>query len=88
MRTKHTRPDMPSQHPRTHKPKDVGDIKEALQELLENIESAGSFATSGFYSEAPLPGLSLEGYGPIPVPLAERDVEAICKENIEGDVGK
>ena len=79
---------MPSQDRDTQKPMDADDLKNALCKSLDNVEGGGSFATSGFYSEAPLPGLSLEGYGSIPLPLAERDVEAICKERVEGDVGK
>ena len=63
------------------------EIKSTLCELLDGIESGCSFATFGIFPEAPLPGLSLQGYGPIPLPLAERDVDAICKEQTEGDDG-
>ena len=66
---------------------DACDInKKALSDLL--IESAGSFPTSGVYSEAPLPDLVLEGFGPIPLPLAERDADALCKKPTKGDEGK
>lgn len=67
---------------------DSCDIRIALGNLLGDFESGGSFATSGVYSEAPLPDLSLQGYGGIPLPLAQRDAEAICKERTEGELGK
>lgn len=82
---------MPTKNARENAPfKDLNasDTKMVLHNALENIKSGGSFATSGVYSEAPVPDLSLEGFGPIPLPLAERDAEAICKEQIEGDKGK
>ena len=68
-------------------PKNAHDIKTALCNLLDDFKSGGSFATSGVCSEAPLPDLSLQGFGPIPLPLAERDADAICKERTEGDKG-
>ncbi len=63
-------------------------IKDALCNLLDGIEGGGSFATSGAFAGAPLPDLSLKGYGPIPLPLAQRDTDAICKEHAGGDEGK
>ncbi|KAL9067195.1 MAG: hypothetical protein Q9161_007091 [Pseudevernia consocians] len=58
----------------------AGDTKNALYNLLYELESGGTFATSGVYAEAPLPGLSLTGFGEIPLPLAERDACAILKK--------
>ena len=55
-------------------------IKHTVCELLDGIDSGCSFATFGVYSEAPLPDLSLQGYGAIPLPLTKRDIDAICKE--------
>ncbi len=63
-------------------------MKTALCDLLDGIESGGSCATSGVFSQAPLPDLSLKGYGPIPLPLAQRDADAICKEQAGSDEGK
>ena len=65
----------------------VDDVKLTIGELLDGIESGCSFATFGVFYEAPLPDLFLQGYGPIPLPLAERDVDAICRERTEGDDG-
>ena len=39
--------------------------------------------TLGVISEAPLPDLFWEEYGPIPLPLALRDIHAICKERTD-----
>lgn len=71
-----------------HENKNTPDIKTAICNLLNHFESGGSFATSGVCPEAPLPDLSLEGYGPIPLPLAPRDADAICQERTEGEKGK
>ena len=65
----------------------VDDIRHNICEFLDGIESGCSFATVGVYSEAPLPDLFLQGYGPIPLPLTERDKCNICKERAEDDDG-
>ena len=80
-------PKPPFQTPKMHDTKPAPDIKTALCNLLNRFESGGSFATGGLYSEAPLPDLFLEGYGSIPLPLVERDVEGICQERMEGENG-
>lgn len=64
------------------------DIKNHLYYLLGNLESGDAFATSGVHSKAPLPDLSLHGFGRIPLPLAERDADAICREPTDVDQGK
>lgn len=91
MRTKQTHRKseiaLPFQNPKMHERKKAHDVKHAICRLLDNFESGGTFATSGVYSEAPLPDLSLQGYGGIPLPLAQRDAEAICKERTEGEHG-
>ncbi len=61
------------------------EIKTALCNLLDGIESGSSFATSGVYSEAPLPDLHLRGFGTIPLPLTERDADAICNPRTQVD---
>ena len=88
MRTKHARADVPFKDLTTRNTKDAHDTKTAPSNLLDSIESGGSFATSGVFSLAPLPDLSLHGFGPIPLPLAQRDGDAICKERTEDDEGK
>ena len=82
LRTKH--PSIASKHPKRHELKNPADIKTAIFNLLNYFKSGGSFTTWGVYSEAPLPDLSLEGYGAIPLPLTQRDVEAICRERTGG----
>ena len=63
------------------------DIKYTICEILNGIDSGCSFATFGSYSEAPLPALFLRGHGALPLPLAKRDINTICKERTEGDNG-
>ena len=90
MRTKQcreTRTDAVLNDSRPRDSKNAQDIKSALCNLLEGVESGGSFATFGVCPEAPLPDLSLHGFGPIPLPLAQRDADAICKEPTEDDKG-
>ena len=92
MRTKQTarKAEMPEVAPKnviTRETLIVDDIKHTICEFLDGIDSGCSFATFGVFPEAPLPDLSLQGYGPIPLPLAQRDVDAICKERTEGDDG-
>lgn len=54
--------------------RDASKLRESLDEMLEKVQSlGGSFATSGHYSEAPMPGSSIEGIGPVALPLTERD---------------
>lgn len=63
----------------------VDGIKSDIGEFLDGIESGCSFATFGVLSEAPLPDLNLRAYGPIPLPLALRDVYGICDNKKKGD---
>ena len=58
-------------------------LKTALSNCLDRLDSGGAFATTGVHTEAPLPDLSLPGFGPIPLPLAERDASAISEERTE-----
>ena len=80
--------ELPSKNFITRETLIVDDIKHTICEILDGIESGCSFATFGAFPEAPLPDLFLQGYGPIPLPLAERDIDNICKERKEGDDGK
>lgn len=67
---------------------DPDSTKNALYNLLDEMESGGTFATSGVYAKAPLPGLSLTGYGEIPLPLVERDACVIIKKQAEIEKSK
>lgn len=87
-RKRQARADVPFKDLKARNTQNARDIKKALHNLLENIESGGSFATSGVYSEAPLPDLVFEGFGSIPLPLVERDADALCKERTEDGKGR
>lgn len=67
---------------------DADDTKNALYNLLDKSESGGTFATSGVYAEAPLPGLSVNGFGEIPLPLIKRDACAIIEKQAAIEKGK
>ena len=90
MRTKQTgrkaeRSELPAKNVIRRETLIVDDIKHNICEFLDGIESGCSFATFGVFPEAPLPDLFLQGYGPIPLPLAERDIGNICKGRTEAD---
>lgn len=53
--------------------------RNALDNRLYSFWSGGTFATASVYSEAPLPGFSLNEIGPRPLPLTEPDAYAIIK---------
>lgn len=80
MRVKHARPGVLFKEPKAPEPLSARDVQSALCKLLDNIEGGGSIATSGVYSAAPLPGLFFQGYDPVPLPLAQCDADAICKD--------
>ena len=52
-------------------------IKFSLNERLDHVKSAGSFATAGQCLNIPLPGLTVEGSGLVSLPLAENTAKAI-----------
>ena len=57
--------------------------KNAFHNLLDKMESGGTLATSGVYTEAPLLGLSLIEFGDVPMPLTEHDACAIITHKAE-----
>ena len=69
---------------------DARNIKEDLCELLNDIESGGggSFVSYGAFNQAPLPDLCLEGFGPIPLPLARRDADSLTRPRTAVDKGR
>ena len=92
MRTKQTgrkaeRSELPAKNVMSCETLIVDEIKHNICDFLDGIESGCSFATFGVYSEAPLPDLFLQGYGPIPLPLTYRDICNICRGRTEGDDG-
>ena len=69
---------------------DARNTRDDLCELLDDIESGGggSFVSYGACRQAPLPDLCLQGFGPIPLPLAKRDADSITKHQIGVDKGR
>lgn len=87
-RTKHTKKDVPLEGPEPRITKDTQDTKSAICNLADDVESEGSFTTSGVYAEAPVPDLFVQGFGPFSLPLAKRDADAICEARTELDEGR
>ena len=69
---------------------DARNTKSDLCELLNDIESGcgGSFVSYGACKQAPLPDLDLQGFGPIPLPLAKRDADSLTKSRTGVDRGR
>ena len=63
-------------------------IKDSLNASLSEIKTAGSFFTAGSCSELPLPGLSIEGIGPIGLPLTENTARTIVDVCHQAPYGK
>ena len=88
MRTQRSSLIDPLKKAKEHDAETAQSYKDSLDGLLWRMEGGGSFAASGAYSKAPLPDLFLQGFGPVPLPLAQRDAEAICKERTAEDTGE
>ena len=69
---------------------DASNTRNDLCELLDNIESGagGSFVSYGVFNHAPLPDLDLQGFGPIPLPLARRDAHSLTKHRTWAERGR
>lgn len=52
-------------------------LKRLLKACLDNVKTAGSFATSGVLAETTIPGLSVRNVGSIGFPLQEEQAKAI-----------
>lgn len=56
---------------------DPSEISDNLSAALQAIEDCGTFATSGNFSSAPSPVLSIDSIGIVGLPLSNRDAETI-----------
>lgn len=52
-------------------------LKRSLEDCLNNVKTAGSFATSGVVTEATLSGLSVNNVGSIGLPLQQGQAKAM-----------
>lgn len=52
-------------------------LKRSLENCLGNIQTTGTFATSGLLPDATLPGLRVHNVGSVGAPLAESQANAI-----------
>lgn len=59
-----------------------------LDLYLSRLQSAGSFACSGSCESFALPGLEVDGLGPIGLPLSERDTAALIGRCHKSPFGK
>ena len=58
---------------------DLAGFKSLLYERLDQVETPGSFATTGQCPTLPLPALDVEGYGLVGLPLTETTAKALIK---------
>ena len=56
---------------------EISTIKSSLQDCLDNVKTAGSFATSGLLPDTTLSGLFVHNVGSIGFPLQEEQAKAI-----------
>lgn len=66
---------------------DPSEISGNLSAALQAIKDNGTFATSGYFSSAPNPALSINGIGMIGLPLSNRDAETIIAAGIQAPFG-
>ena len=55
----------------------TGLIKQSMRNQISKIHSAGSFATFGRLETCSLPGIRVDGVGPIRLPLSTQDAQAL-----------
>src|SRR4051812_30197105 len=65
----------------------LGEIREKLSEALSKVDRPGSFCVSGS-APAVLPGLEVEGLGPVGLPLTARQAKALIKHCHRAPHGK
>ena len=63
-------------------------FKSSLYERLDQVKTAGSFATAGQCSTLPLPALDVKGYGFVGLPLSENTAKAIINVCHRAPFGK
>lgn len=66
---------------------DPSEILDNLSAALQAIEDSGTFATSGHFSSAPNPVLSIDGIGIVGLPLSKRDAEIIIATATQAPFG-
>ncbi|EJD55214.1 hypothetical protein AURDEDRAFT_118417 [Auricularia subglabra TFB-10046 SS5] len=66
----------------------VGDIRDDLQDALENVDFHGSFYFSRTYDDAPNPILRLRDLGTVGLPLSVREAAAIIEKSEQAPFGK
>lgn len=64
------------------------DTARHVEHCLDNVKSAGSFASFGVQSMFPLPGLEIDGLGSLGLPLSERDVMALIERCHKSPFGR
>src|SRR3954452_21826975 len=62
-------------------------VTEALSDVLDRIDRPGSFCVSGS-APAVLPGLEVEGLGPVGLPLNTRQAKELIKHCHQAPYGK
>ena len=64
------------------------DLKNDLFRRISEVQSTGSFVTSGRFSEFPLPAICVEDIGTVAVPLSTQDAQSLIKGSRKAPFGK
>ena len=67
---------------------DLASFKSSLYDRLDQVKTAGSFATAGQCSTLPRPALDVNGYGLVGLPLTENTAKAIINVCHRAPFGK
>lgn len=59
----------------------VSNVKDSIRSVLELIEASGSFAHFEFVENPCNPGLMIDGYGAVGLPLSERDADRLKEQS-------
>ena len=63
-------------------------LKATILRRIENIHSAGSFATSGSSATFVLPGIVVEDVGQVRLPLSSHDAQSLSRASRKAPFGK
>ncbi len=66
----------------------MADYSEVLQNALDNIESAGSFATTGSFPHGVQPTMVVDGLGPVALPITHECARSLVAQAEQAPFGK
>ena len=79
---------MPKEKGKTKMPPALTDYQRLITTALADVKGIETFATGGRLEDAPLPGLSVKGIGPIGLPLIEAQAKQITDKSTQAPFGR